>query len=95
MSQSKIVFAVTALTVLLQVPKGPLTSVLPASEARWRVWGFRMRNHFVLIEPWQIRRVLFAASKSGGGSAALQNASEDHGRKSRPRFGVRQCPAAL
>jgi len=48
MSQSKIVFAVTALTVLLQVPKGPLTSVLPASEARWRVWGFRMRNHFVL-----------------------------------------------
>jgi len=33
MSQSKIVFDVTALTVLLQVPKGPLTSV-PTPQAR-------------------------------------------------------------
>jgi len=40
----------------------------------------------------QMRRVLSAASKSGGGSAALQNASED---QSRNHGHVLECGSVL
>src|SRR5678816_2652778 len=51
MSQSKIVFDVTALTVLLQVPKGPLTSV-PSPQARR---GGEFEDPFRSLRPLGIR----------------------------------------